>query len=78
MEIIVIIVDVFFLIGFYCSHSASKNLEFDFMDEVEAPTMRVQRPISGPKSTAKKKTASFANVMNAMKKSSRPLQSSKE
>lgn len=58
--------------------SASKNLEFDFMDEVAAPTMRVQRPMTGPKSTVKKKTANFASVLDAMKKNKRTLQSSKE
>ncbi|XP_031625855.1 uncharacterized protein LOC116342395 [Contarinia nasturtii] len=56
---------------------ASKNLEFDFMDEVASPTMRVQRPMSTPKSSTKKKTANFASVLDAMKKNKR-LQSSKE
>lgn len=53
---------------------ASKNIEFDFMDEVAAPTMRVRGPGSTPKSTAKKKTANFASVLNAMKKN-RTIQS---
>lgn len=43
------------------------------MDEVAAPTMRVRGPPS--KTTAKKKTASFANVLNTIKKNKRPVQS---
>lgn len=54
--------------------SASKNLEFDFMDEVAAPTMRVRGPGSNTKTATKKKTASFANVLDAMKKNKRTLQ----
>lgn len=50
-------------------------MEFDFMDEVATPTMRVQRPISTPKSSAKKKTANFASVLDVMKKNKRTLQS---
>jgi len=45
----------------------SKNKEFDFMDEVAKPTMRV-RPSTTPKTSAKKKTANFAGVLDAMKK----------
>ncbi|KAG4065873.1 hypothetical protein HA402_012551 [Bradysia odoriphaga] len=45
----------------------SKNKEFDFMDEVAKPTMRV-RPNTTPKTSAKKKTANFAGVLDAMKK----------
>lgn len=51
------------------------------MDEVTAPTMRAQRPTLTPKSSAKKKTADFAGVLDAMKKNEknkRTLQSSKE
>lgn len=58
-------------------YRASKNLEFDFMDEVAAPTMRVQRPGTGPKSSVKKKTANFASVLDAMKKNKRTLHSTK-
>lgn len=41
------------------------------MDEVAAPTMRVRGPHSTPKSSAKKKTANFASVLDAMKKNKR-------
>lgn len=54
-------------------HRTSKNLEFDFMDEVASPTMRVQRPMSTPKSSIRKKTANFASVLDAMKKNKRNL-----
>lgn len=37
------------------------------MDEVAKPTMRV-RPNTTPKTSAKKKTANFAGVLDAMKK----------
>lgn len=58
---------------------ANKNLEFDFMDEVATPTMqRVQRPSLTSKSTTKKKTANFASVLDAMKKTKRTLQTTKE
>lgn len=58
--------------------SASKNLEFDFMDEVTAPTVRVQRPMTTTKTSTKKKTANFASVLDTMKKNKRTLQSSKD
>lgn len=48
------------------------------MDEVTSPTMRVQRPIATTKSTAKKKTANFASVLDAMKKNKRTIQTTKE
>ncbi|XP_055319523.1 PAXIP1-associated glutamate-rich protein 1 [Sitodiplosis mosellana] len=57
---------------------ASKNLEFDFMDDVPPPTMRVQRTITTPKLSVKKKPASFANVLDAMKKNKRTINSTKE
>lgn len=43
------------------------------MDEVASPTMRVQRPMSTPKSSIRKKTANFASVLDAMKKNKRNL-----
>ena len=43
-----------------------KNLEFDFMDEVDAPS-QMRSTNSTPKA-AKKKTANFAGVLDAMKK----------
>ncbi|KAJ6632811.1 hypothetical protein Bhyg_16351 [Pseudolycoriella hygida] len=59
----------------------SKNKEFDFMEEVAKPAMRV-RPNTTPKTSAKKKTANFAGVLDAMKKhrlsSSNPSNTSKE
>lgn len=52
----------------------SKDLEFDFMDDEAAPTMqRVRVPAS--KTNTKKKTASFANVLNTIKKNKRTVQS---
>lgn len=47
------------------------------MDE-EATPLRVQRPISGPKSLTKKKAATFSNVLDAMKKNKRTIHSAKE
>lgn len=47
------------------------------MDEVAAPTMRVRGPSSNTKTATKKKTASFASVLDAMKKNKRTMQSSK-
>lgn len=41
------------------------------MDEVAAPTMRVRAQNSTPKGSAKKKTANFAGVIDAMKKHGR-------
>lgn len=65
-----------FSFAIFCRQN--KNLEFDFMDEVAAPTMRVRGLISTPKPTMKKKTANFASVLDAMKKNKRTLQTSKE
>lgn len=38
------------------------------MDEVSAPQMRVRSQNTTPKGSAKKKTANFAGVIDAMKK----------
>lgn len=53
--------------------SVDKNLEFDFMDDVSAPTMRVRTQNTAQKGPAKKKTANFASVIDAMKKNKRSL-----
>lgn len=46
----------------------NKNVEFDFMDDVAVPTMRVRKQnTKGPK----KKTTNFASVINAMNKNKR-------
>lgn len=47
-------------------YSPAKN-DFDFMDDVAQPQMRVRNQNSTPKS-AKKKTANFAGVIDALKK----------
>lgn len=38
------------------------------MDDISTPKMRVRSQNTAPKGSAKKKTASFASVLNAMKK----------
>lgn len=38
------------------------------MDDISTPKMRVRSQNNTPKGSAKKKTANFANVLNAMKK----------
>lgn len=51
-----------------------KNIEFDFMDDVSTTptsTMRVRAQNSALKGSAKKKTANFASVIDAMKKNKR-------
>ncbi|XP_052867459.1 uncharacterized protein LOC128273518 [Anopheles cruzii] len=55
--------------------SSSKNKEFDFMDDVTLPQMRVRGQNSGPKGSAKKKTTNFASVLDQMKKHGRLTQS---
>ncbi|XP_053696337.1 uncharacterized protein LOC128743733 [Sabethes cyaneus] len=49
----------------------TKNKEFDFMDDVALPQMRVRTQNSGPKGSAKKKTTNFAGVLDQMKKHGR-------
>ncbi|XP_065077261.1 uncharacterized protein Pa1 [Ochlerotatus camptorhynchus] len=49
----------------------TKNKEFDFMDDVPLPQMRVRTQNSGPKGSAKKKTTNFAGVLDQMKKHGR-------
>lgn len=61
-----------YLIGGWCS--AVKNKDFDFMDEAATPTMRVRAQNATPKGSAKKKTANFAGVIDAMKKHGRIAQ----
>ncbi|XP_058819192.1 uncharacterized protein LOC131682038 [Topomyia yanbarensis] len=51
--------------------SPTKNKEFDFMDDVALPQMRVRTQNSGPKGSAKKKTTNFAGVLDQMKKHGR-------
>ncbi|XP_058116856.1 uncharacterized protein LOC131288233 [Anopheles ziemanni] len=55
--------------------AAMKNKEFDFMDDVALPQMRVRGQNSGPKGSAKKKTTNFAGVLDQMKKHGRLTQS---
>ncbi|XP_053659762.1 uncharacterized protein LOC128708807 [Anopheles marshallii] len=55
--------------------AAAKNKEFDFMDDVALPQMRVRVQTSGPKGSAKKKTTNFAGVLDHMKKHGRLTQS---
>lgn len=68
------------LVVFFCQtdlliltiqYSTSRNLEFDFMDDVATPTIRVRAQNTTPKGSAKKKTANFASVIDAMKKNKR-------
>ncbi|XP_055602237.1 uncharacterized protein LOC129757500 [Uranotaenia lowii] len=49
----------------------TKNKEFDFMDDVGLPQMRVRNQNTGPKGSAKKKTTNFAGVLDQMKKHGR-------
>ncbi|XP_058451400.1 uncharacterized protein LOC131430426 [Malaya genurostris] len=51
----------------------TKNKEFDFMDDVALPQMRVRTQNSGPKGSAKKKTSNFAGVLDQIKKRLPPL-----
>lgn len=51
--------------------------DFDFMDDVALPQMRVRNQNSTPKS-AKKKTANFAGVIDALKKQRQQSQTNKE
>lgn len=55
--------------------AAMKNKEFDFMDDVALPQMRVRGQNSGPKGSAKKKTTNFAGILDQMKKHGRLTQS---
>uniref|UniRef100_A0A182Q6R5 PAXIP1-associated protein 1 n=1 Tax=Anopheles farauti TaxID=69004 RepID=A0A182Q6R5_9DIPT len=55
--------------------AAAKNKEFDFMDDVAKPAMRVRGQTTGPKGSAKKKTTNFAGVLDHMKKHGRLTQS---
>uniref|UniRef100_A0A182NSS0 Uncharacterized protein n=1 Tax=Anopheles dirus TaxID=7168 RepID=A0A182NSS0_9DIPT len=57
--------------------TAAKNKEFEFMDDVALPQMRVRGQTSGPKGSAKKKTTNFAGVLDHMKKHGRLTQDQK-
>lgn len=59
---------------FLLRYSPQKKMEFDFMDEVATPQMRVRTSGSTLKGSAKKKTANFAGVIDAIKKQQRPVQ----
>lgn len=63
-----------FIVCIHTPRRPTKNKDFDFMDEVATPTMRVRAQNATLKGSAKKKTANFAGVIDAMKKHGRLTQ----